>query len=210
VAEQAKILVVDDREENLIALERTLEGMDLQVFRALSGNEGLALTLEHEFALALVDVQMPEMDGFEMVTLLRGNSRTKHLPVIFVSAIYSDEFYQVKGIESGAVDFMVKPLNVKILRGKISVFLDLYRQRKALESALEEIKTLHGLLPICSFCKKIRDDNGYWNQLEEYFSRHSDLDFSHSICPDCLKKHYKDFVCDDLNREESAGEDSAG
>lgn len=189
-----KILMVDDREENLIALEHSLEGLGIQACRAYSGNDGLALTLENEFALALVDVQMPEMDGFEMVTLLRGNSRTRHLPVIFLSAIYSDEIYQVKGIESGAVDFMVKPLNVKILRGKVSVFLDLYRQRKALERALGEIKTLHGLLPICSFCKKIRDDNGYWSQLEEYFSQHSDLDFSHSICPDCLKKHYKEIV----------------
>ncbi len=186
--------MVDDRAENLLALERSLEGMDIQVFKAQSGNEGLALTLEHEFALALIDVQMPEMDGFEMVSLLRSNSRTRYLPVIFVSAIYSDEFYQVKGIESGAVDFMVKPLNVKILRGKVSVFLDLYRQRKALERALDEIETLHGLLPICSYCKKIRDDNGYWSQVEDYISKRSDLDFSHSICPDCMKKHYGELV----------------
>ena len=196
-AEQIKILLVDDKEENLIALERSLDGMDVQAYRALSGNEGLALTLENDFALALVDVQMPEMDGFEMVSLLHGNSRTRHLPVIFVSAIYSDEFYQVKGIESGAADFMVKPLNVKILRGKVSVFLDLYKQRKALEKALDEIKTLHGLLPICSYCKKIRDDNGYWSQLEEYFSQHSDLDFSHSICPECMEKHYHELMDED-------------
>lgn len=190
MTEKTKILIVDDRVENLIALERSLEDMGAELLRALSGKEALLLARQHDFALALVDVQMPGMDGFETVDLMRTNSKTEFLPVIFVSAIYSEEFYLVKGIESGAVDFLVKPLNLTILRGKVSVFLRMHRQRRSLERALQRVETLHGLLPICSFCKSIRDDQGYWSQIEEYLARHSDVDFSHSICPECLKKFY--------------------
>ena len=103
-----KILLVDDHVENLIALERSMDDMNLDFIRALSGNEALIATLEHEFALALIDVQMPEMDGFETVKLMRKDKRTEYLPVIFVSAIYTDEYYHIKGLESGAVDFFNK------------------------------------------------------------------------------------------------------
>lgn len=193
-SEEIKILIVDDREENLFALEMLLGEMDVSVIRTESGNDALKATLEHDFALALIDVQMPEMDGFETVKLMRMNKRTELLPVIFVSAIYSDEFYHVKGIESGAVDFLVKPLNPSILKGKVSVFLKLYKQRRELEKALENVETLQGLLPICSHCKSIRDDKGYWSKLEYYFLDHSDILFSHSLCPDCFKKHYPEIA----------------
>ncbi|MDC7235128.1 MAG: response regulator [Spirochaetales bacterium] len=188
--EKPKVLIVDDLESNLFALSSLLEDMDVEIIQALSGNEALAATLEHDFALVLIDVQMPEMDGFETVSIMRSTKKTKLLPVIFVSAIYQDELYKVKGIESGAVDFLVKPLNPIILKGKVNVFLQLYKQRKELERALENVKTLQGLLPICAHCKSIRDDKGYWNKLESYFTQHSDLIFSHSLCPDCTKKYY--------------------
>ncbi|MBF9016595.1 MULTISPECIES: two-component system response regulator [unclassified Oceanispirochaeta] len=194
ISEELKILIVDDREENLFALEMLLHEMDVTVIRTESGNDALKATLEHDFALALIDVQMPEMDGFETVKLMRLNKRTELLPVIFVSAIYSDEFYHVKGIESGAVDFLVKPLNPSILKGKVSVFLKLYKQRRELEKALENVEALQGLLPICSHCKSIRDDKGYWSKLENYFLDHSDILFSHSLCPDCFKKHYPEIA----------------
>jgi DNA-binding response OmpR family regulator len=192
--EKAKILLVDDRKANLIALERSLKGIEAECFHAISGNNALALTLEHEFALALIDVQMPDMDGFETVRLMRSDSKTELLPIIFISAIYSDEFYLIKGIESGAVDFLIKPVNTKILKGKTTIFLKMYQQRKELEEALNKVEILHGLLPICSFCKSIRDDQGYWSQIDEYIAKHSDVDFSHSICPDCMKKYYPEVL----------------
>ena len=94
-----KILIVDDRLENLVALEKLLGGFNVEFIRALSGNEAITLTFTHTFALAIVDIQMPEMDGYETVELLRQEEQTKLLPVIFVSAIYKDDYYIVKGIE---------------------------------------------------------------------------------------------------------------
>jgi len=132
-----KILIVDDRVENLVALEKILGDLDVDFVRALSGNEALAHTLEHDFAIVLCDVQMPEMDGFETVEFMRQDKKTKHLPVIFVSAIYTEDFHKVKGIETGAVDFITKPITPEILRGKVQVFLDLHANRLSLE---EEIK----------------------------------------------------------------------
>ena len=138
MADPVNILIVDDKVENLIALERLLSGFNVTTFRALSGNQALQLTLNHTFALALVDVQMPDMDGFETVALMRLNEATRYLPVIFVSAIYREDFHVVKGMESGAVDFITKPVNPEILKGKIRIFLELYEQKRLLESEISE------------------------------------------------------------------------
>jgi DNA-binding response OmpR family regulator len=138
--EKPKILIVDDLKENLITLERTLTGFDVEFVRALSGNEALTQTLKNDFALAIMDVQMPDMDGFETVQLMRKSNATKSLPVIFVSAIYNDEFYIVKGIDSGAVDFITKPIVPEILKGKVRVFLDLYKQRKDLDILVDKLE----------------------------------------------------------------------
>ena len=138
MSEKPKILLVDDKLANLIALERVLKSLDVQFVRALSGNEALKLTLHHEFALAIIDVQMPDMDGYETVELLRNSKRTKYVPVIFVSAIYSDEFYIKKGIDVGAVDFITKPIKSVILIGKVRIFIDLYNQQNQLKKLLKE------------------------------------------------------------------------
>jgi len=135
--EKPKILIVDDRAENLYALDKLLKTLDVEVVQALSGAEALNMTLEHDFSLAIVDIQMPEMDGYELVELLRSNEDTATLPAIFVSAIYSDEYHHRKGYEAGAVDFMSKPFVPEILLSKVKVFADLYRQRKSLE---DEVK----------------------------------------------------------------------
>lgn len=121
-----KILIVDDRVENLVALERILQDLAVETIRASSGNEALELSLNNEFAMALVDVQMPEMDGFEMVELLHQQKKTELLPVIFVSAVYSGEYYKLKGVEVGAIDFIEKPIIPDLLRGKVRIFLKLH------------------------------------------------------------------------------------
>ena len=195
--EKPKILIVDDKLSNLIALETLLQDIDVNCIRALSGNEALQQTLEHNFALILIDVQMPEMDGFETVQLLRNVEKTKYVPVIFVSAIYSDDFYKIKGVESGAVDFITKPITPELLIGKVNIFLELYDQKLKLEStitklqkALAEVKTLQGLIPICASCKQIRDDKGFWTDVEHYIAARADVDFSHAMCPNCMEKQY--------------------
>lgn len=135
-----KILIVDDKVQNLISLEVLLEDMNVDFVRALSGQEALEKTLSIDFALALLDVQMPEMDGFETVELMRQVKKTKNLPVIFVSAIYSEDFHIIKGIESGAVDFISKPIIPEILRGKVKVFLDLNKQKQDYINEIENRK----------------------------------------------------------------------
>lgn len=134
---KSKILIVDDKVENLIALEKILSGKHWELIRATSGNEALTKALEHDFAVVISDVQMPEMDGFEMVELLHQNPGTRLLPVIFVSAIYSGNKHLIKGIETGAVDFIIKPIVPEILKGKVTVFLDLYEQKMELKKEIE-------------------------------------------------------------------------
>ncbi len=138
-SEIAKILIVDDLEANLLALEGWLENPDLKIVKASSGNQALGLMLEEDFALVLLDVQMPEMDGFETAELMRLSEKTRNVPVIFVTAISQDRKHAFKGYTAGAVDYLSKPLDPDILRAKVSVFLQLYRQRRSLEVIADEL-----------------------------------------------------------------------
>lgn len=142
-----KILLVDDRLENLVALEKILGSLKVQFFRAISGHEALALILDHDFALALIDVQMPVMDGYETVEIMRQGTRTEFLSIIFISAIYSENYHMIRGVESGAVDFITKPVVPEIILGKVKIFLDLYRQRKELEFRERQFRTLYNKTP---------------------------------------------------------------
>ncbi len=140
MSSKPKILIVDDKVENLVALEIVLKGLDVEFVRALSGNAALSHTLKHEFAIGIIDVQMPDMDGFETVELIHNDPTIAYFPVIFVSAIYKEEQYVLKGIETGAVDFISKPIVPAVLQGKVRVFLDLYKQKKLLEVSNKELK----------------------------------------------------------------------
>jgi signal transduction histidine kinase len=143
-----KILLVDDRPENLFALQKLLGALDVEVFSVRSGEEALGLTLENDFFAAILDVQMPGMDGYELAELLRGNLPTATLPIIFVSAVFSDEYHHRKGYEAGAVDFISKPFVPEILLSKIRVFLDLFEQRQSLERLIEELNRSNGQLAL--------------------------------------------------------------
>ncbi len=202
------ILIVDDRPENLLSMESLIESPELNIVRASSGNESLGLMLDYEFAIVLLDVQMPGMDGFETAELMRGSEKTKHVPIIFVTALSKDQKYVFRGYESGAVDYLFKPLEPEILKSKVKIFCEIYRQKRiiqnqlteiekkndVLQRQLKEIKVLKGFLPICASCKKIRDDKGYWTQVEKYVADHSEAKFSHGICPDCAKKLYPEYT----------------
>ena len=133
------ILLVDDRPENLLALESVLEGMPLNIYKALSGNEALGLLLSNDFALVLMDVQMPEMDGYETAELMRGSERTKAIPIIFVTAISKKEKNIFRGYEAGAVDFLFKPVDPEILISKVKVFTSLYRQKATIQKQLADL-----------------------------------------------------------------------
>lgn len=127
------ILIVDDRPENLFVLESILEGMNCNIIKAISGNQALSLMIDYEFALVLLDVQMPEMDGFETAELMRSNSRTRYIPIIFVTAISKEQKCIFKGYEVGAVDYLFKPIEPIILQSKVKVFIELYNQKLLVE-----------------------------------------------------------------------------
>nr|WP_024306280.1 hybrid sensor histidine kinase/response regulator [Pseudomonas sp. P818] len=137
---ESKVLIVDDLPENLLALRSLIQSEDRTVFQASSADEALSLLLEHEFALAILDVKMPGMNGFELAELMRGTEKTKHIPIIFVSAVGRDMDYAFRGYESGAVDFLHKPLSPFEVRSKVSMFVELYRHRKALSMQLEVVE----------------------------------------------------------------------
>jgi signal transduction histidine kinase len=135
-----KLLLVDDLPENLLALEALLREDGLQIHTATSGEAALSLLLEHEFALALLDVQMPEMTGFELAELIRGSSRTMHLPIVFVSAAERESSYTFRGYENGAVDFLYKPLDAHAVKSKVRVFTELHRKSRQLRRQLVEVE----------------------------------------------------------------------
>lgn len=137
---QAKLLIVDDLPENLLALEALIKREDRLVYKALSADEALSLLLEHEFAMAILDVQMPGMNGFELAELMRGTEKTKNIPIVFVSAAGRELNYAFKGYESGAVDFLHKPLDIHAVKSKVNVFVDLYRQSKAMKQQVQALE----------------------------------------------------------------------
>ncbi len=134
------ILIVDDRPENLLALESILESPDLNIIKATSGNEALGMLLDYDVSLVLLDVQMPGMDGFETAELMRSNERTKNIPIIFVTAISKQRKHVFKGYEAGAVDYLYKPLDLEILKSKIKAFIEFFKHKKALEETTKKLQ----------------------------------------------------------------------
>ncbi|MDP2560906.1 hybrid sensor histidine kinase/response regulator [Psychrobium sp. 1_MG-2023] len=130
-----KLLIVDDEPNNHRVYERTLESLDIEFVKAFSGQQALAVAHREDFFLILMDVQMPGMDGFETASLLLDHPKTSHIPVIFITAFARDEAFEFKGYASGAVDYLVKPINDKIVRSKVEVFLELYKEKIELDEA---------------------------------------------------------------------------
>ena len=149
--EQVNILLVDDRPETLLALEAILEPLGERLVRAHSGDEALKCLLTEEFAVILLDVQMPGLNGFETAELVKARERTRTVPIIFLTAISKDEAYIFRGYSVGAVDYMSKPFQPDVLRSKVAVFVDLYRKQRQLkrqerllrEAAIREVELEH-------------------------------------------------------------------
>jgi signal transduction histidine kinase len=141
MVEPINFLIVDDLEENLLSLEALLQRDGLAFLKARSGDEALEILLKHDVALALLDVQMPGMDGFQLAEFLRGNERTRHIPIIFLTAGSADNQRRFRGYEAGAVDFIQKPIEVDILRSKAKVFFDIHHQRRQIQVQRDALKT---------------------------------------------------------------------
>lgn len=173
----AKILIVDDIEANLVALKAILKSENTQVFAAGSGNQALKILLEEQIDIVLLDVQMPNMNGFEVAELMRSNSRTRDIPIIFVTAINKEEKYIFRGYELGAVDYIYKPVNNEILKSKVHVFIRLNEQKRIIEEKTKALKEKIELLEIAekklSQLARIDDLTGSLNRrgFEEEFHR---------------------------------------
>jgi len=151
--ETLKLLIVDDREANLQSLSQLLVHDDVSIFTALSGNEALGLMLEHDFAVVLLDVQMPGMDGFEVATLMHSHERTRRVPIIFVTAISKDRQHIFSGYDAGAVDYLFKPLDPHVIRSKVAVFLELKRSQIANERLVDSLARANAQLEEAALLK---------------------------------------------------------
>lgn len=203
------ILAVDDQALILEVLNRILNNDQQQVITAMNGDEALEILATTRPNLILLDVIMPGIDGFELCRRLKADPATRDIPVIFSTAL-TERKDKIKGFQLGAVDYITKPFFKEEVQARVKVHLQLRRQELALREALQEIKTLSGILPICSHCKQIRNDEGYWEQVEKYISTHSNARFSHGICPDCYRKELEKaekFISDTINSAKPAPPD---
>jgi response regulator RpfG family c-di-GMP phosphodiesterase len=189
------ILIVDDEPGNIEILSETL-GDNYEILFAVSGREALEIAKRKIPDMIILDIIMPAMSGYEVLRNLKLNQLLKEIPIIFITAL-GEEDQETRGLAMGAVDYISKPFNITIVKLRVKTQLELKLQRdvliqrnEELQKALAQIKTLSGLLPICASCKKIRDDQGYWTQLEHYISEHSEAVFTHGCCPECMKKLY--------------------
>lgn len=199
---EARILVTDDDPDVLLLSTTLLADEGYEVYEAATGEECLDAVRTHHPDLVLLDVMLPDMTGVEVCRRIKAEPGLQGTFVILVSGVRVSSEYQADGLNVGADGYMIKDMTNREFLARVSSMVRIKRaedalrkkeeeQRKLiskLQEALAEIKTLKGLIPICASCKKIRDDKGYWNQLEVYISKHTDAVFSHGFCPECARK----------------------
>lgn len=197
---KGKILIVDDEPISVESLRHILI-RDYDVFMASCGNLALEIASAELPDVILLDIVMPVMDGFEVFSWLQKNPLLCEIPVLFITSLSETEC-EAKGLELGAHDYLTKPYNTSIVRLRVKNHIEfkqhsdlikkqrdmLARKNEELEEALASIKKLEGIIPICMYCKKIRNDSDSWEQMEKYISEHSEADFSHGICPNCMEE----------------------
>ena len=201
-ARKTNILVIDDAVANLQLLSEMLTRYGYIVRSATSGHLGLLSAQHAPPDLILLDIMMPGMDGYQVCEQLKADERTRDIPVIFLSAL-DETLNKVKAFDVGGVDYITKPFQMKEVAVRVKTHLDLRRLQIRLEEqnvqlqarnaelqrALDTIKTLSGLVPICAWCgRKIQDEAGQWVKVEAYIEDNSDAEFTHGICPGCLKE----------------------
>lgn len=205
-----KVLIAEDEPDSRHLLEAMVKRWGYEAVATSDGAEAWeVLERADSPPLVLLDIMMPRMDGLEVCRRVRAVKRSVPVYIILLTAKTLQREI-VSGLEAGADDYLKKPFDPNELRARIKVGERILELQKSLaervtelEEALSRVKQLHGLLPICSYCKKIRDDQNYWEQVESYIAKHTAAQFSHSICPECYLK----FVTPDLERMKRRRED---
>ncbi len=193
-----RVLVVDDEPSNIKIIKETIKKY-CHVSAAVSGKIALEIaTSDNPPDLILLDIVMPDMDGHEVCRRLQVHTRSKSIPIIFLTAKTSSED-ETSGFELGAVDYITKPFNPMVVNARVKMHLELKQYRDQLEEknrqlqkALDDIRQLSGIVPICAQCKKIRNDDGYWQQVEQFIATHLDTRFTHGYCPECYQEQVRD------------------
>jgi CheY-like chemotaxis protein len=202
--EDISIMVVDDDPDVLFATARIVEKAGYSVLKAASASECMELIQAQRPDMILLDVVLPDMGGAELCKRIKTDPVYEGIYIILVSGAKTASDDQAEGLEVGADGYIARPISNRELTARVNAMVRILtaeRERDRvimeLEKALGTIKTLSGLLPICMHCKNIRDVKGYWNKIEEFLGEYSEVEFSHSICDECLKKHYPDLNLDD-------------
>ena len=195
-----RALIADDDHIGTAILSRALQNWQFEVNVAYDGESAWSLVLSHEPQLAIIDWEMPALDGPGLCRRIREDPARAHMHLIMLSSRTSREDV-VAGLNAGADDYLVKPFDPAELRARLNVGVrvlnlqaKLAERVVELEAAVAAVKHLRGLIPICSYCKQIRSESNEWKQLEAYISEHSDAQFSHSICPTCMARVWPDVV----------------
>jgi phosphoserine phosphatase RsbU/P len=197
------ILIVDDQPVNIQALSGLFKNR-YNIKIATSGAKALDIITDCKPPdIILLDIQMPEMDGMEALRRIR-SLPSERPPYILFLTVMGEEDQIIAGLKAGANDYLTRPFKTGELIARVEVGHRMIEMQDTLlnrlvdlQKALSEIKTLRGMLPMCARCKKIRDDKGYWNQIEVYIRKHTDAEFSHGLCPDCIKILYPELDKDD-------------
>lgn len=204
--DQFKILMVDDNPTNAQLVKSNLQD-EYEVIIALNGYEAISSAKTNNPDLILLDVMMPEIDGFDVCKHLKTDPTFDNVPIIFLTALDST-VGETLGLDAGGIDYLSKPINFSLLKLRIRNHLELKakndlvveqlnlleQQKRELEATLFRLKKLEGLIPICMYCKSMRNDENVWTRLEEYLDEHTDAQLSHGICPDCTQKHFPQFT----------------
>ena len=208
-----KILIAEDDKTSRKILERMLTKAEHDVVAVEDGLKALASIQKEAPDMLITDWMMPDLDGLELCRRVRSLNLPSYVYIILLTALAQKENI-IEGLDVGADDYVTKPferteLLARVRAGERVIQLEksLRQKNKELSETLAHVKQLKGLLPICMFCKKIRNDENYWQKVEEYLVEHTEADFSHSLCPECLEKHYPDYAkkkkaqADKINRQ---------
>ncbi len=188
------IWAVDDDETNLKLIETILDQAGFRNIHNFTSGEDMLREIEKTCPdMILLDIMMPGMSGYDVLSKLKSTASCRHVPVIMITAatLQEDMAPLRRSFELGAIDYISKPFATVELEMRVKSSLRLEKQRQELEAAADKIRSLEKLLPICSYCKKVRSDKNYWQEVEVYISEHTDTMFSHSICPSCYEIHVK-------------------